>query len=73
MKNTGQIILKTLLPVLIGGAVVVLMMSRDFDIDTWLSIDWNIYTIGCIALALLLPLAGKLDLPGDSECSATSI
>lgn len=62
MKNTGQIILKTLLPVLIGGAVVVLMMSRDFDIDTWLSIDWNIYTIGCIALALLFTLGRETGL-----------
>ncbi|MDE6049344.1 MAG: flippase-like domain-containing protein [Paramuribaculum sp.] len=62
MKSNDRILLKTLLPVFIGAAVVALMMVRDFDLDTWLSIDWNLTSIGCIALALIFTLGRETGL-----------
>ena len=62
MKNKGHILIKTLLPVLLGAIVVIWMMARDFDIDTWRAINWNFSTIACIVLALIFTLGRETGL-----------
>lgn len=62
MKNQGNIMLKTLLPIVFGAIAVAYMMTRDFDIDTWRTIDWNFQTISCIILALIFTLGRETGL-----------
>lgn len=62
MNNSGNILLKTLLPVAIGLGVVAWMMIRDFDIDTWLNINWSFTSILCIGLAFLFTLGRETGL-----------
>ena len=53
-KNPAKaLLLKTLLPVGIGVAVVAWLMARDFDADAWWSIDWSVGAAWGFLLALL--------------------
>ncbi len=56
MNDSIKLLVKVLLPVGIGIAVVGWLMARDFDIDTWRSISWSHTAIAGIALALLFTL-----------------
>lgn len=59
-ENTSSrgIILKTLLPVALGAAVVAWLISREFSVEQWLAIPWTLHTFGAIALAALC-IAGR--------------
>lgn len=56
MEGYRNILLKTLLPVGIGIAVVAVMMARDFDMDSWRSIEWTKASVFGVVLALLFTL-----------------
>ncbi len=62
MNDSIKLLVKVLLPVGIGIAVVGWLMARDFDIDTWRSISWSHTAIAGIALALLFTLGRETGL-----------
>lgn len=62
MNGHKNILLKTLLPVGIGIAVVAVMMARDFDIESWHSIEWTKTSILGVVLALLFTLGRETGL-----------
>ncbi|MCI9606824.1 MAG: flippase-like domain-containing protein [Muribaculaceae bacterium] len=62
MNQHVKLLLKVMLPVAIGIGVVAWLMMRDFDIDTWRSINWSTGTIGCVVLALLFTLGRETGL-----------
>ncbi|MDE5687317.1 MAG: flippase-like domain-containing protein [Paramuribaculum sp.] len=62
MNGHKNILLKTLLPVGIGIAVVAMMMARDFDIESWHSIEWTKTSILGVVLALLFTLGRETGL-----------
>lgn len=49
--SSRGILWKTLLPVILGAAVVAWLFSREFSIEQWLAIPWNLHTFAAIALA----------------------
>lgn len=53
MSSSTGLILKTLIPVAIGIAVVAWLFSREFSIEQWLAIPWSLRTFGAIALGAL--------------------
>ncbi len=52
MNNVNSLVLKTLIPVFIGVAVVVWLFSREFSIEQWRAIPWTPTTFISIALAI---------------------
>lgn len=58
MNNSRGIIIKTLLPVAIGAAVVVWLFCREFSIEQWKAIPWTVRSFGAIALGLVC-VAGR--------------
>lgn len=53
MTGSKGIIVKTLLPVAIGVAVVVWLFSREFSVEQWKAIPWTATTFAAIGLAAL--------------------
>ena len=41
MNKANSILLKTMLPVIIGAGVVVWLFCREFSVEQWQSIPWN--------------------------------
>lgn len=62
MDGYKNILLKTLVPVAIGIAVVAVMMARDFDMESWRAIDWTSASVLCVALALVFTLGRETGL-----------
>lgn len=58
MNSTNSLLLKTLLPVAIGAAVVIWLFCREFSVEQWMSIPWNLRTFGAIAIGLVF-VAGR--------------
>ena len=58
MNRANSLLLKTLLPVAIGLAVVVWLFASEFDIADWKRIPWNLHTILAIGAAWLF-MAGR--------------
>lgn len=58
MNSIKGLLVKTLLPVAIGVAVVTWLFCREFSLQQWLSIPWNLHTFGAIALGIVC-LAGR--------------
>lgn len=52
MNNVNSLVLKTLIPVSIGVAVVVWLLSQEFSIEQWRAIPWTTTTFISIALAI---------------------
>ena len=60
-KDSGSprgLILKTMLPVAIGIAVVIWLLGREFSVSQFLSIPWNTATIAALVAALVF-VAGR--------------
>ena len=53
MNSSRGLILKTMLPVAIGAAVVIWLFCREFTVEQWLAIPWTVRTFGAIALGAL--------------------
>lgn len=53
MNKANSILLKTMLPVIIGAGVVVWLFCREFSIEQWKSIPWTMRTFAALLLALL--------------------
>lgn len=53
MNKANGILLKTMLPVIIGAGVVVWLFCREFSVEQWESIPWTIRTFAALLLALL--------------------
>lgn len=51
-------LLKTLLPVAIGAAVVIWLFCREFSLEQWMAIPWDARTFAAIALAIVC-VAGR--------------
>lgn len=58
MNRANNMLLKTILPVVIGLAVVAWLFAREFSIEQFMQIPWTIRTIGAIILAWLC-MAGR--------------
>lgn len=53
MNKANSILLKTMLPVIIGAGVVVWLFCREFSVEQWESIPWTMRTFAALLLALL--------------------
>lgn len=51
--STRSLILKTMIPVLLGAAVVVALFCREFSIEQWLAIPWTLHTFIALFLATI--------------------
>ncbi len=58
MNKANSLLLKTLLPVVIGLVVVAWLFASEFDIDDWKRIPWNLHTILAIGAAWIF-MAGR--------------
>lgn len=58
MNRANSILLKTVLPVTIGLAVVVLLFAREFSMEQFRQIPWTLRTAGAIAIAWVC-IAGR--------------
>lgn len=62
MNPRAGIMLKTLLPIFIGVAVVAFLMARDFNVKIWESIHWTSASVFGIVLALLFTIGRETGL-----------
>lgn len=53
MNSSRDILLKVMLPVIIGAGVVVWLFCREFSVEQWKAIPWTFHTFTAIFIALV--------------------